>query len=258
MLNYPNFDPVAFSLGSLQVHWYGLTYLVGFLLAWWLALKRAQRLDLTKDQVSDLLFYCALGVILGGRLGYVLFYHFERLLAEPLWLLKVWEGGMAFHGGFLGVAIALIVFARKYRLKLLSLADFVAPLTPLGLGLGRLGNFINGELWGRVTSQPWGMVFPGAGEAPRHPSQLYQFAFEGLVLFSLLWWFSKQPKPAGSVSGLFLIAYGLGRFLIEFTREPDAHLGLVFMSLSMGQLLSVPMVIAGAALMLWAYRYPVK
>jgi phosphatidylglycerol:prolipoprotein diacylglycerol transferase len=204
--------------------------------------------------VSDLIFYAAVGVILGGRLGYALFYHFDRVLADPLWLLRVWEGGMAFHGGFLGVAVALLFFARKHRLSWLQLGDFVAPLTPLGLGLGRLGNFINGELWGRVSDVPWAMVFPGGGSDPRHPSQLYQFALEGALLFLVLWLFSRKPRPMGSVTGLFLIGYGSLRFLVEFTREPDAHLGLLLGGLSMGQLLSLPMVAVGVALMVWAYR----
>jgi len=253
-LNYPEIDPVAFSLGPIQVHWYGLTYLVGIGMAWWLARQRAERLGLTKDQVSDLIFYAAVGVILGGRLGYALFYHFDRVLADPLWLLRVWEGGMAFHGGFLGVAVALLFFARKHRLSWLQLGDFVAPLTPLGLGLGRLGNFINGELWGRVSDVPWAMVFPDGGPDPRHPSQLYQFALEGALLFLVLWLFSRKPRPMGSVTGLFLIGYGSLRFLVEFTREPDAHLGLLLGGLSMGQLLSLPMVAVGVALMVWAYR----
>lgn len=258
MLIYPNIDPVAISLGPLQVHWYGLTYLVGFLAAWWLARRRADRIGLTKDQIGDLLFYSAVGVILGGRLGYALFYHFDRVLADPLWLFKVWEGGMAFHGGFLGVVVAVWLFARKHQINWIHLGDFIAPFTPIGLGLGRIGNFINGELWGRVTDVSWGMVFPGAGADPRHPSQLYQFALEGVVLFALLWWFSRQPRPAGSVSGLFLIGYGTLRFLVEFTREPDAHLGLLSAGLSMGQLLSLPMILVGAAFMFFAYRATAK
>lgn len=258
MLIYPEIDPVAISLGPLQVHWYGLTYLVGFLAAWWLARRRADRIGLTKDQVGDLLFYSAVGVILGGRLGYALFYHFDRVLADPLWLFKVWEGGMAFHGGFLGVVVAVWLFARKHQINWIQLGDFIAPFTPIGLGLGRIGNFINGELWGRVTDVSWGMVFPGAGADPRHPSQLYQFALEGVVLFALLWWFSRQPRPAGSVSGLFLIGYGTLRFLVEFTREPDAHLGLLSAGLSMGQLLSLPMILVGAAFMFFAYRSTAK
>jgi len=254
LLNYPNIDPVAFGLGPIQVHWYGLSYMVGIGLAWWLARQRADRLGLTKDQVGDLTFYAAVGVILGGRLGYALFYHFDRVLADPLWLLRLWEGGMAFHGGFLGVVVALLVFARKHQLPWLKLADFVAPLTPIGLALGRLGNFINGELWGRTSDLPWAMVFPQGGPDPRHPSQLYQFALEGVVLFIVLWVFARHPRPAGSVAGLFLLGYGSLRFLAEFTREPDAHLGLLFGGLSMGQLLSLPMILAGVGLMVWSYR----
>ncbi len=254
MLTYPDINPVAISLGPIQVHWYGLAYLVGIGLAWWLARQRADRLGLTKDQIGDLTFYAAVGVILGGRFGYALFYHFDRVLADPLWLLRLWEGGMAFHGGFLGVVVALILFARKHQLPWLKLGDFVAPLTPIGLGLGRLGNFINGELWGRVTDSPLGMVFPGAGPDPRHPSQLYQFALEGLVLFLVLWLFSRKPRPTGSVAGLFLVGYGSLRFLAEFAREPDAHLGLLAIGLSMGQWLSLPMIAAGIGLMFWAYR----
>lgn len=258
MLSYPTIDPVAFSLGPIQVHWYGLSYLVGIGLAWWLARRRADRLGLSKEQVGDLTFYAAVGVILGGRLGYALFYHFDRVLADPLWLLRLWEGGMAFHGGFLGVVVALLLFARKHRLPWLQLADFVAPLTPIGLALGRLGNFINGELWGRVSDQPWALVFPQAGPDPRHPSQLYQFALEGVLLFLLLWLFSRHPRPTGSVAGLFLVGYGSLRFLVEFTREPDAHLGLLLGGLSMGQLLSLPMLAAGLGLLVWSYRSATK
>lgn len=258
MLTYPQINPVAFSLGSLEVHWYGLAYLVGFLLAWGLANLRRHQLGLTQDQISDLLFYSALGVILGGRLGYALFYHFDRVLAEPLWLFKLWEGGMSFHGGFLGVILCVAFFTRKYKLRWLAITDFIAPLIPLGLGLGRLANFINAELWGRVSQVPWAMVFPNAGPDPRHPSQLYQFALEGVALFALLWLFSRKPRPVGSVSGLFLIGYGSFRFLVEFTREPDAHLGLLAMGLSMGQLLSLPMLAAGIAFIYLAYKTPAK
>lgn len=254
MFTYPAINPVALNLGPLQIHWYGLAYLVGFALAWWLALGRAQRLGLNKNQITDLLFYCAFGVILGGRLGYALFYHFERVLADPLWLFKVWEGGMAFHGGFIGVVLAVVYFAYKHKLNWLDLGDFIAPFTPLGFALGRLGNFINGELWGRITTQPWGMIFPQAGPEPRHASQIYQFFLEGLLLFALLWLFSRKPRPRGSVTGLFLLGYGSLRFLVEFTREPDAHLGLLTAGLSMGQLLSMPMVFLGVLLLVVAYR----
>ena len=252
MLNYPQIDPVALQLGPLKIHWYGLMYLGGFLAAWWLANWRAAQpgSGWNKAQVSDLIFYCAVGVVLGGRLGYVLFYNFERFLADPLWLFAVWEGGMAFHGGLLGVIAAIAWFARKYRKTFFGVADFVAPLVPIGLGLGRLGNFIGGELWGRATELPWGMVFPRADELARHPSQLYQFALEGVVLFSLLWWFSSKPRPAMAVSGLFLAGYGSFRFVVEFAREPDSHLGYIaFDWLTMGQLLSLPMVLVGIGLM---------
>lgn len=257
MLNFPQIDPVALQLGPLKIHWYGLMYLGGFAAAWWLANRRAKRpgSDWTPAQVSDLIFYCALGVVLGGRFGYVLFYNMDRFLAEPLWLFAVWEGGMAFHGGLLGVMAAIWWFGRKYNKGFFQVGDFVAPLVPIGLGLGRLGNFVGGELWGRATDLPWGMVFPRADELARHPSQLYQFALEGVTLFCLLWWFSARPRPAMAVSGLFLIGYGSFRFLVEFAREPDAHLGFIaFDWLTMGQLLSLPMVLAGVLLMGLAYR----
>lgn len=257
MLTYPQIDPVALQLGPLKIHWYGLMYLGGFVAAWWLANRRAVQpgSGWNKQQVSDLIFFCALGVVLGGRLGYVLFYNFDRFLVEPLWLFAVWEGGMAFHGGLLGVIVASAWFARKYRKGFFGVVDFVAPLVPIGLGLGRLGNFIGGELWGRATDLPWGMVFPRADALARHPSQLYQFALEGVLLFCLLWWFSSRPRPAMAVSGLFLAAYGSFRFLVEFARQPDAHLGFIaFDWLTMGQLLSLPMVAAGCGLILMAYR----
>lgn len=257
MLTHPDIDPVAIELGPLEIHWYGLMYLVGFALAWWLARWRARRygLDWSHEQIDDLVFWGAIGVIAGGRLGYIVFYQFESWLGDPLMLVRVWEGGMSFHGGMIGVILALLWFARRHGKPLLAVADFVAPLTPLGLGAGRLGNFINGELWGRVSDAPWAMVFPGAGPQPRHPSQLYEFALEGIALFVLLWWFSARPRPAGTVSGLFLVGYGAFRFIVEFAREPDRHLGAVaFDWLTMGQLLSLPMVLGGAALMIWAYR----
>ncbi len=257
MLQYPQIDPVAISLGPLQVHWYGLMYLVGLGAGWWLATRRVRRSGaiMTEQQVGDLVFWVALGVILGGRLGYVLFYNFDQFLQEPLSLFYIWEGGMAFHGGLIGVILAMLLFARKLGLKFFQIADFVAPFVPIGLGAGRIGNFINGELWGRATDLPWGMQFPGAGEVYRHPSQLYQFALEGVVLFALLWWFSSRPRPMMAVSGLFLVGYGSFRILVEFVREPDAHLGyLAFDWLTMGQLLSLPMVLAGVFLMVWAYR----
>jgi len=256
MLSYPQIDPVALAIGPLKIHWYGLMYLVGFGAAWWLANARASRpgSGWNRQQVSDLIFFAAMGVILGGRLGYVLFYNFDQFLQDPLWLFAIWEGGMAFHGGLLGVIVAFAWFARKYQKTLFEVADFAAPLVPIGLGAGRVGNFIGGELWGRATDVPWGMVFPRADELARHPSQLYQFALEGLLLFILLWIYSSKPRPAMAVSGLFLLGYGSFRFIIEFFREPDQHLGFIaFNWLSMGQLLSIPMILAGLLLMWLAY-----
>lgn len=257
MIQYPQIDPVVISLGPLTVHWYGLMYLVGFAGAWWLGMKRAEREDspLKPEQVGDLIFYSAMGVILGGRLGYVFFYNFDKFLDQPLWALKVWEGGMSFHGGLIGVLIAAFWYARKLNTTFFQLIDFVAPLVPVGLGAGRIGNFIGGELWGRVTDVPWAMVFPRADEFPRHPSQLYQFALEGVALFCVLWWFSAKPRPRVAVSGMFLAFYGAFRFLVEFTRQPDAHLGFIAWGwLTMGQLLSLPMVIAGGGMVVFAYK----
>jgi phosphatidylglycerol:prolipoprotein diacylglycerol transferase len=208
--------------------------------------------------LDDVLFWGILGTILGGRLGYILFYKFSDYLAEPLRIFAVWEGGMSFHGGMLGVILAIALFARSRRQHWLAATDFIAPLVPLGLAAGRIGNFINAELWGRPTDLPWAMVFPNVDRLPRHPSQLYEFALEGIVLFALLWWYSARPRPRGAVSGAFLAGYGTLRFLVEFTRQPDGHLGLLAAGLSMGQWLSLPMVVIGAGLMAWAYRSPAK
>ncbi len=257
MLNYPEIDPVALDLGLVKVHWYGLMYLVGFAAAWWLGSKRAQRSTspLRPEQVSDLIFYCALGVVLGGRVGYVLFYNFDRFLQDPVWLFHVWEGGMSFHGGLLGVILAMFWYARQLNTTFFHLSDFVAPLVPIGLGMGRIGNFIGGELWGRATDVPWAMVFPRADHLARHPSQLYQFALEGVALFCILWWFSSKDRPRMAVSGLFLACYGAFRFVVEFVREPDAQLGYIaFDWLTMGQLLSTPMILVGIGMMVWGYR----
>ncbi|WP_199609265.1 prolipoprotein diacylglyceryl transferase [Flocculibacter collagenilyticus] len=255
-LAFPQIDPIIFEIGPLAVRWYGLMYLVGFAAALFLANKAAEKSqnEWTKEQVSDLLFFGFLGVILGGRIGYVLFYQFEYFLQEPLYLLKVWEGGMSFHGGLLGVITAIYIFARKEKKRFLEIGDFVAPLIPIGLGAGRLGNFINAELWGRTTDVPWAFIFPGAGPLPRHPSQLYEFLLEGVVLFIIVYLFAKKDRPAGTVGGLFLVGYGSFRFIIEFFREPDAHLGLFSGWVSMGQLLSLPMVIVGLALIINGYR----
>ncbi|MGQ7245624.1 prolipoprotein diacylglyceryl transferase [Salinicola sp. V024] len=258
MLQYPQIDPVAIAIGPLQIHWYGLMYVVGLAAAWWLGRRRADRLGLSHDDIGDLIFYGALGVILGGRIGYALFYGLDQLMANPLWLFKIWEGGMSFHGGLTGVLIAALLFARKHRLAFFQLTDFIAPLVPLGLGAGRLGNFINHELPGRVSDMPWAMVWPpmmGLGPEPRHPSSLYEFALEGVVMFVVLWWFSSRPRQRGMTSGLFLLLYGVFRFAVEFVRRPDPQLGFIaFDWLTMGQLLSLPMIFAGLALMAWASR----
>jgi phosphatidylglycerol:prolipoprotein diacylglycerol transferase len=257
MLVHPGFDPVAIQLGPLAIRWYGLMYLVGFGIAYALGRLRIARGAagrVTVDVLDDLLFFVVLGVILGGRLGYVLFYKPAYYLGHPAEILAVWQGGMAFHGGFLGVLLAVWWVARKHRLRWLELTDFLAPLIPLGLAAGRLGNFINAELWGRVTDVPWATIFPAAGPDPRHPSQLYQFALEGVLLFMILWLFSARPRPVGAVSATFLIGYGLLRAFAELFREPDDFLGLLALGLTMGQWLSLPMVAAGVAMLAWAYR----
>jgi phosphatidylglycerol:prolipoprotein diacylglycerol transferase len=256
MLTHPDIDPIAFAIGPLAVRWYGLMYLVGFGAGWWLGRKRIARGmgPVTREQFEGLVFLAVLGVILGGRLGYVLFYKPAYYAAHPLESFAVWQGGMSFHGGLLGVILAMGWVARRQRVDYLRLMDFIAPLVPLGIAAGRLGNFINGELYGRVTDVPWGMVFRGAGGAPRHPSQLYQFALEGLALFVLLWWFSAKPRPRGAVSALFLAGYGVFRFIAEFGREPDAHLGYLALGLTMGQWLSLPMIAAGLILFWWSAR----
>ena len=256
MLVHPNIDPIAFSIGPLAVRWYGLMYLAGFAAAWWLGIRRIGRdmAPITRKQFDDLIFLAVLGVILGGRLGYVLFYKPAYYAAHPLEIFAVWQGGMSFHGGLLGVIVAMVFVARRQGVDFLRLMDFIAPLCPLGIAAGRLGNFINGELYGRVTDVPWGMLFRHGGDAPRHPSQLYQFALEGLALFVLLWWFSSQPRPRGQVSALFLIGYGVFRLVAEFGREPDAFLGLLALGLTMGQWLSLPMIAAGIALFAWSRR----
>ena len=250
-------DPIALDLGPLQIHWYGLMYLVGFTAAWWLGVRRARQPNSgwNEQQISDMIFWGAMGVVLGGRVGYVIFYHFERFLDDPLWLFAVWEGGMSFHGGLLGVIAVLYWFGRQHNKSLFEMGDFVAPLIPIGLGAGRIGNFIGGELWGRTTDASWAVIFPRAGELARHPSQLYQFALEGVVLFVALWWFSAKPRPRMAVSGLFLLLYGSFRFCVEFFREPDAHLAFIaFDWLTMGQLLSVPMVVLGMGFLWVAYK----
>ena len=258
MLEYPAIDPVAIAIGPVKVHWYGLTYLAGLAFAWWMATRRADRADTVIDrtQVDDLIFYSALGVVLGGRLGYIIFYGGERLLADPMWALRVWEGGMSFHGGMLGVIFANWLYARSQGIDFGRLLDFVAPLVPIGLALGRLGNFIGQELWGRPASVPWAMVFPADPlQLPRHPSQLYQFALEGLLLFFILLWFSSRPRPTWAVSGVFSLGYGCLRFIAEFFREPDQHIGFEALGwVTRGQLLCLPMIALGIFLLIVAYR----
>jgi phosphatidylglycerol:prolipoprotein diacylglycerol transferase len=258
MLIHPQIDPIAVAIGPIAIRWYGLMYLIAFGLFFFLGRWRARRdgwRGVSHEVIDDLLFWGVLGVILGGRLGYVLFYKFGYYAAHPLEVLAVWQGGMSFHGGFLGVLAASWLAARKHRLTFLQLTDFIAPLIPCGLAAGRMGNFINGELWGRVASPdlPWGMVFRDGGPLPRHPSQLYQFALEGLALFIILWLYSARPRPVGAVSGAFLVGYGVFRFIAEYFREPDDFLGLLALNLSMGQWLSLPMIVAGAAMMAWAH-----
>ena len=271
---YQPIDPIVVQLGPLAVRWYGLMYLLGFAFAWWLGRRRARRPGavIGPGEMDDLLFYGALGVIIGGRLGYTLFYSFDTWLGDPLQILRVWEGGMSFHGGFLGVLLAMAWYGRRSGHRFFQLTDFIAPLVPLGLLAGRLGNFINGELWGGPGDVAWAMQVPCAQfpalcwdklglpagtllTPPLHPSQLYEAVLEGLLLFLLLWWFSARPRPLMAVSGLFLIGYGAGRFLVEFVRMPDAHLGYLAGGwVTMGQLLSGPMVLAGAVLLILAYR----
>jgi phosphatidylglycerol:prolipoprotein diacylglycerol transferase len=259
VIEYPLIDPVAFRLGPFPVHWYGLMYVAGFAAAWALGRLRARgpASDWTPEQVDDLIFYAAVGVVLGGRLGYVLFYGLPQYLDAPLGMLQVWRGGMSFHGGLLGVLLAAWLFGRRRGKTFFQVTDFVAPLVPPGLFAGRIGNFINGELWGRPTDLPWGVVFPGeaAGGVPRHPSQLYEALLEGLVLFVVLWLFSRKPRPTMAVSGLFLVGYALFRGLVELVRVPDAQLGyLAFGWVTMGHLLSAPMLVFGALLIILAYH----
>jgi len=254
MLTYPEIDPIIFALGPLKIRWYGLMYVIAFLLAWWLARNRALKSwsIIKPGQVDDLLFYGMLGVIVGGRLGYALFYGWDQLTSDPLYLFKITQGGMSFHGGLAGVMIAMWIYARHLGVRVWGVLDFVAPIVPLGLGFGRIGNFINGELWGKPTDVPWGFNVNGT---ILHPSMLYEAILEGFVLFAILWIFSSKERPYMSVSGLFLLLYGVFRFAVEFVRVPDSHLGYLAMNwLTMGQVLTLPMIILGSILVVMAYK----
>ncbi|MGA7800764.1 MAG: prolipoprotein diacylglyceryl transferase [Gammaproteobacteria bacterium] len=270
MLTYPDIDPVAVHIGPLAVHWYGLMYLVGFVGGWWLGIVRAKRpgSGWHPEEIGDLLFYAALGVVLGGRIGYTLFYNLPDFIHQPLVIFKVWQGGMSFHGGLIGVLLAVWLYGRRTSRGFFQVTDFIAPLVPVGLGAGRIGNFINGELWGKVTDLPWGMRLScsrfweycggrtSGFSLPHQPSQLYEFLLEGVALFIILWLFSRKPRPTMAVSGMFLLCYGIFRFTIEFVRLPDPQLGyLAFGWVTMGQVLSFPMILIGAGFLWWAYRY---
>ncbi|VAW76853.1 Prolipoprotein diacylglyceryl transferase [hydrothermal vent metagenome] len=256
MLTYPNIDPVLVSFGPFAIHWYGMMYLIGFLAVWWLGTMRARKpgSGWKPEEISDMLFYGALGVILGGRIGYVLFYNFGLFVDDPLMILRIWQGGMSFHGGMLGVFFAMWLYGRKTGRTFYQVSDVFAPYVPIGLGAGRIGNFINLELWGRPTDLPWGMVFPSVDNIPRHPSMLYEAFLEGLVLFLILWFYSAKPRARRAVSGMFMLFYGIFRFAVEFVRLPDEHIGyLAFNWVTMGHVLSAPMILFGIYLLWWAY-----
>ena len=256
MIPYPQIDPVIFQIGPVAVRWYGTMYLLGFVSAYFLIrhLARLRQLPLNRDGISDLLFYIVIGVIAGGRLGYVVFYNFSYYLQHPLQIPAVWEGGMSFHGGLLGVVVATLLFCRRRSLPVLLTGDVLVTAATPGIGLGRIGNFINAELWGRTTDVPWAMVFPGAGPQPRHPSQLYEAILEGLVLFAVLYLLHRRKATPGVPFFLFFTLYGLFRFIVEFFRQPDAHLGFLWANATMGQLLSIPMIILGLAGIWYCYK----
>lgn len=260
-LPFPDIDPVLIELGPLAIHWYALAYIVGILAGWRLCLRLARRQGnlLTKEQLDDFLLWAVIGIILGGRLGYALVYHLGYYLQNPLDILAVWQGGMAFHGGAAGVAVAIVAFCWRRGAAVLRLADLLAVATPIGLGLGRIANFINAELYGRVTDMPWGVVFPGTDGTPRHPSQLYEAALEGGLLFAILLTLALRTPVLGRpgwLTGAFLMGYGVLRSVGELFRAPDAHIGFLAMGTTMGQLLSIPMIVAGAGLIWWAQRRP--
>ena len=265
MLTHPNFDPVAFSIGPLSVHWYGVMYVLSFFSAYCLCNYRIKKYSSIinskwdSNVVSDLIFYSALGAVLGGRLGYVLFYKFGYYLSNPLEVFFVNQGGMSFHGGLIGVIVAMVLFALKMELTFWEVSDFAAIVTPIGLFFGRMGNFVNQELWGKTTEVPWGMVFTNGGPLPRHPSMLYEAFLEGLVLLFVLYWVARKKRPLGLLSGLFLIGYSVSRILVELVRVPDQHLQyLLFDWVTMGQILSLPMMIFGFLLVFWANKNSVK
>jgi len=258
-MEFPQIDPVIFQIyGPIGLNWYGLMYLAGFAGAWFMGTRRAKLTNspFTEEQVGDFLFYAFVGVIIGGRVGYVLFYDFGSFIDDPTYLFRIYDGGMSFHGGLMGVIVSFWYFARKTNKSFLTVSDFFAPMAPIGLATGRFGNFINGELWGKATdveSVPWAMIFPNGGDVYRHPSQLYECALEGILLFIILYFYSKKPRPAAAVSSLFLLGYGTFRFIVEYYREPDAHLREMAEYISMGQLLSLPMILTGLGIMIWAY-----
>jgi phosphatidylglycerol:prolipoprotein diacylglycerol transferase len=256
MLAYPHINPIALSLGPIKIHWYGIMYLIGFAAVWILGVYRSKKpcSPVKVEQIGDVIFYSALGVVLGGRLGYMLFYDFGNFIHHPWILIKVWDGGMSFHGGLLGVIIAMLIYCRCIKVSFIALMDFFAPMTPIGLAAGRLGNFINGELWGRVTTSPIGMVFPTGGPLPRYPSELIEFSLEGVLLFIVLWTLSINPKPRYFISAMFLLCYGSFRFIGEFFREPDPQLGFIaFGWMTQGQRLCIPMIAVGLGLLIWVW-----